>query len=171
MDIQNATFILGRNRSNNPIDDYVTDSRSNRINGDPHGGVFVTQIISLAQPATSLRVLVAANRQESADFRVFYRLFKVDSSDIPQSYTPFPGYDNLIDTDGDGFGDLVIDPYKNSGRPDAFVTPDTVRSFSEYQFTANNVDQFNGFSIKIVMSSTNESTPVKLKDFRCIALA
>ena len=171
MDIQNATFILGRNRSNNPIDDYVTDSRSNRINGDPHGGVFVTQIISLAQPATSLRVLVAANRQESADFRVFYRLFKADSSDIPQSYTPFPGYDNLIDTDGDGFGDLVIDPYKNSGRPDAFVAPDSVELFSEYQFTANNVDQFNGFSIKIVMSSTNESTPVKLKDFRCIALA
>jgi hypothetical protein len=171
MDIQNATFVLGRNRSNNPINDYVTDSRSNRINGDPHGGVFVTEIISLAQPATSLRVIVAANRQESADFRVFYRLFKADSSDIPQSYTPFPGYDNLIDTDGDGFGDLVIDPHKNSGRPDAFVTPDTAISFSEYQFTVNNVDQFNGFSIKIVMSSTNESTPVKLKDFRCIALA
>ena len=171
MDIQNATFVLGRNRSNNPISDYVLDSRSNKINGDPHGAVFVTQIISLAQPATSLRVLVAANRQPEADFRVFYRLFKADSSDIPQSYTAFPGYDNLIDTDGDGFGDLVIDQNKNSGRSDAFVSPDTPDSFSEYQFTANNLDQFNGFSIKIVMSSTNESSPVKLKDFRCIALA
>lgn len=171
MDIQNATFVLGRNRCNNPIADYVLDSRSNKIDGDPHGGVFVTQIISLAQPATSLRLLVAANRQASADFRAFYRLFKADSSDIPQSYTPFPGYDNLIDTDGDGFGDLVIDQSKNSGRADAFVVPDNPDSFSEYQFTANNLDQFNGFSIKIVMSSTNESTPVKLKDFRCIALA
>jgi len=171
MDIQNATFVLGRNRSNNPINDYVLDSRSNKINGDPHGSVFVTQIISLAQPATSLRVLVAANRQPEADFRVFYRLFKADSSDVPQSYIPFPGYDNLIDTDGDGYGDLVIDQNKNSGRADAFVTPDTPDSFSEYQFTANNLDQFNGFSIKIVMSSTNESTPVKLKDFRCVALA
>ena len=171
MDIQNATFVLGRNRSNNPISDYVLDSRSNKINGDPHGAVFVTQIISLAQPATSLRVLVAANRQPEADFRVFYRLFKADSSDIPQSYTAFPGYDNLIDTDGDGFGDLVIDQNKNSGRSDAFVSPDTPDSFSEYQFTANNLDQFNGFSIKIVMSSTNESSPAKLKDFRCIALA
>ena len=171
MDIQNATFVLGRNRSNNPIADYVIDSRSNKINGDPHGAVFVTQVISLAQPATSLRLLVAANRQTSADFRAFYRLFKADSSDIPQSYVPFPGYDNLIDTDGDGFGDLVIDQSKNSGRADAFVIPDNPDSFSEYQFTANNLDQFNGFSIKIVMSSTNESTPVKLKDFRCIALA
>ena len=171
MDIQNATFVLGRNRSNSPIIDYVLDPRSNKINGDPHGAVFVTQIISLSQPATSLRVLVAANRQPEADFRVFYRLFKADSSDIPQSYTPFPGYDNLIDTDGDGFGDLVIDQNKNSGRADAFVTANTPDSFSEYQFSANNLDQFNGFSIKIVMSSTNESTPVKLKDFRCIALA
>jgi len=171
MDIQNATFVLGRNKSNNPIRDYVTDSRSNMIDGDPHGGVFVTQIITLAQPATSLKVLVAANRQESADFRVFYRLFKADSSDIPQGYTPFPGYDNLIDTNGDGFGDVIIDPYKNSGRADAYVTPNNPTSFSEYQFTANNLEQFTGFSIKIVMSSTNESTPVKLKDFRCIALA
>jgi len=171
MDIQNATFILGRNRSNNPISDYVEDSRANQIIEDPHGGVFVTQVISLAQPATSLRVLIAANRQESADFRVFYRLFKADSSDIQQSYVPFPGYDNLIDTDGDGFGDRVINLNKNSGRADAFVSPNGPIGFSEYQFTANNLDQFNGFAIKIVMSSTNESTPVKLKDFRCIALA
>lgn len=171
MDIQNATFILGRNRINSPIDDYIIDDRSNKINGDPHGSVFVTQIISLQQPATSLRVIIAANRQESADIRAFYRLFKADSSEVPQSYVAFPGYDNLIDTDGDGFGDLVIDVTKNSGRADAFVTPDNPLSFSEYQFSANNLDQFTGFSIKIVMSSTNESTPVKLKDFRCIALA
>jgi hypothetical protein len=171
MDIQNSTFILGRNRSNNPISNYVDDSRSNQINNDPHGSVFVTELISIAQPATSLRVLVAANRQEGADFRVLYRLFKADSTDISQSYIPFPGYDNLIDTDGDGFGDRVIDLSKNSGRADAFVTPNDPVSYSEYQFTANNLDQFNGFAIKIVMSSTNESTPVKLKDFRCIALA
>lgn len=171
MDIQNATFILGRNRINNPISDYIVDDRSNKINGDPHGSIFVTQIISLQQPATSLRVLIAANRQESADIRAFYRLFKADSSEVPQSYVAFPGYDNLIDTDGDGFGDLIIDVTKNSGRSDAFVTPDTPVSFSEYQFSANNLDQFTGFSIKVVMSSTNESTPVKLKDFRCIALA
>ena len=28
------------------------------------------------------------------------------------------GYDNLIDTDGDGFGGRFIDPNKNSGRAD-----------------------------------------------------
>ena len=171
MDIQNATFILGRNKSNNPITDYTLDDRSNKVDGDPHGSVFVTKTISLEQPATSLRVIVAASRQEGADFRVFYRLFKADSSEVLQAYVPFPGYDNLLDTDGDGYGDRVIDPDKNSGRADAFVSPDRVDSYSEYQFTANNLDQFDAFAIKVVMSSTNESTPVKLKDFRCIALA
>ena len=63
MDTQNATFVLGRNKSNKPIDDYVADARSNDIDGDPHGAVFVTKGISLAQPATSLKVIIAANRQ------------------------------------------------------------------------------------------------------------
>jgi hypothetical protein len=77
----------------------------------------------------------------------------------------------MIDTDGDGFGDQVVDPNKNSGRADGFVAPNNAQTFSEYQFTANNLEQFDAFAIKVVLSSTNESTPVKLKDFRCIALA
>ena len=171
MDMQNATFVLGRNKSNSPIIDYVDDPRSNNIDGDPHGAIFVTKTISLAQPATSLRVMIAANRQEDADFRVFYKLIKADSSEVDQKFVPFPGWDNLIDDDGDGFGDRVIDPQKNSGRADAFVSPNDFEGFSEYQFTANNLDQFTAFAIKVVMSSKNESTPVRLKDFRAIALA
>ena len=77
----------------------------------------------------------------------------------------------MKDSDGDGFGDVVIDPERNSGRADAFVPPNDFQGFSEYQFSVNNVDQFTAFAIKIVMSSRNESTPVKLKDFRAIALA
>jgi len=171
MDIANASFVLGRNKVNKPISDYVADARSNRISGDPHSFVFVSNVISLEQPATSLKVIVAANRQVDADFRVLYRLFKADSTEVSQSYIPFPGYDNMKDTDGDGFGDRVISLDKNSGRADAFVLADNPDGFSEYQFTANNLDQFIGFSIKIVASSSNESTPPIFKDFRCVALA
>ena len=173
MDVQNATFILGRNKLNNPISDYVTDSRSNGLEDDPHGSVFVTKGVGLLQPATSLKVIVAAHRQEDADFRVFYKLFKSDSSEVDQAFIPFPGYDNLNDTDGDGFGDQIIDSNKNSGRADSYVAPNlnNENAFSEYQFSVDNLDQFNGFAIKIVTSSTNESAPVRLKDFRAIALA
>ena len=171
MDIQNSTFILGRNKVNKPILDYVTDDRSNKLSGDPHGCVFITDRIYLDAPATSLRVLVGANREEDADFRVFYRLFKADSSEVAQSYIPFPGYENLKDTDGDGYGDRVIDIDANTGSADAKVPASGTQSYSSYQFTANNLDQFNGFIIKVVTSSTNESTPVELRDFRVIALA
>ena len=77
----------------------------------------------------------------------------------------------MIDEDGDGFGDTVIDPANSDGRPDKFVAPNRFNEFSEYRFTADDLEQFNGFSIKIVMTSTNESVPVKLQDFRAIALA
>ena len=70
-----------------------------------------------------------------------------------------------------GFGDEIIDLGLNNGRADAYVPPNRLNEFSEYQFSVDNLEQFNAFAIKIVMSSTNESQPVKFKDFRAIALA
>ena len=77
----------------------------------------------------------------------------------------------MKDIDGDGYGDDVIDVGLNDGRADAPVKPNRINEFSEYQFTVDNLPEFNGFAIKVVMSSTNESTPVKIKDYRAIALA
>lgn len=171
IDTKNAIFILGRNRLNNPIVDYVTDDRSNRTSGDPHSSVYITKKVDLAQAATSLQVIVSACRPAEADFRVLYQLFKSDSSEITQSYVLFPGYDNLTDTTGNGYGNRVIDPSKNTGRADAFVRASNDNEFLDYQFTAHDLDPFSGFIIKVVMSSTNESARVRLKDFRAIALA
>ena len=173
LDVKNATFILGRNKINNPIglENYATDSRTNQLEDDPHGSVFVTRRVDLEQPATSLKVLVGASVQPEADFRVFYRLFSADSSEVSQTYRPFPGYKNMIDTDGDGFGNTAIDLALNDGRPDKFVSANSFGRFSDYQFTAEDLEQFTGFVIKIVMISTNESFPVTLKDFRALALA
>ena len=173
LDIKNATFVLGRNKINNPVgqDGYASDIGTTELNGDRHGSIFVSNRVNLKQPATSIKVLVAANRQPEADFRVYYRLFTADSTEVSQSYRAFPGYKNLIDTDGDGFGDEIIDINLNDGRPDAYVQPNGLNDFSEYQFTINDLEQFSGFTIKIVMASTNECVPVRLKDFRAIALA
>ena len=131
----------------------------------------VSNKVNLAQPATSIKVLVAANRQPEADFRVYYRLYTADSSEVSQSYRPFPGHENLVDIDGDGFGDQIIDLGMSDGRPDAFVKANGQDDFSEYQFSIEDLEQFSGFSIKIVMTSTNECVPIRLKDFRAIALA
>jgi len=171
LDVKNATFILGRNKINKPISDYGTDVRSKQIKNDPHGSIFVSSIVNLQQPATSLKVLVGASVLPDADFRVYYRLYSEDSSEVSTTYRAFPGYTNMIDTNGDGFGDEIIDLGLNNGRADAYVPPNRLNEFSEYQFSVDNLEQFNAFAIKIVMSSTNESQPVKFKDFRAIALA
>ena len=173
LDIKNANFILGRNKINNPVgqDGYSSDIGTTELNGDRHGSIFVSNRVNLKQPATSIKVLVGANRQPEADFRAYYRLFTADSTEVSQSYRPFPGYNNLIDTDGDGFGNEIIDPNMSDGRPDAYVKPNGLNDFSEYQFSIDNLEQFSGFTIKIVMASTNECVPVRLKDFRAIALA
>ena len=167
----NATIIYGRNRLNNPISDYAFDGRVNLIQEDPHTAVYVTNRVDLEQPASSIKVLVSSYRHSSADFRVLYQLFRADSNGVEQAYELFPGYDNLTDTNGDGYGDSVIDSTLNNGRPDAFVRPSNEGEFLEYQFSADELEQFTGFKIKIVMSGTNEARAPRFKDLRVIALA
>ena len=171
VDLQNSIIVLRRNRLNNPVSDYSSDGRIKKIGFDPHAASYVSNQINLKQPSTSLKVFLTAYRDETADFRVLYRTIKPDSSEIEQSYQLFPGYDNLIDTNGDGIGDSIIDPSNNSGRPDVFVRSSGIDEFLEYQYTADNLDPFTGFIIKIVMSGTNESRPPRFKDLRVISLA
>ena len=173
LDIKNATFVYGRNKINNPVglENYASDSRTNSIDSDPHGSRFVTEMTHLTQPATSLKVLLSANRAPEADFRVFYRLITADSTEVGTTFRPFPGYKNMKDLDGDGFGDEVIDEANNDGRPDQFVAANADDEFSDYQFSVDELEQFSGFVIKIVMITTNESEAPRFRDFRAIALA
>ena len=91
LDVKNATFILGRNKINNPLSIIMLlIAEQITIKDDPHGSIFVSSVVNLQQPATSLKVLVGASVQPEADFRVFYRLFSEDSSEVSQTYRPFP---------------------------------------------------------------------------------
>jgi hypothetical protein len=155
-------------RLNSPVSDYALDGRSNSILDDPHAVAYVSRAVNLANPATSLKVILSAYRHESADFRVLYSLFRPDSSEIDQSFELFPGYDNLSYTTSAGYS--VIDPAKNSGRPDTFVSSSLDNQFKEYEFTADNLGLFNGYVIKIVMSGTNQAYPPRIKELRTIAV-
>ena len=171
IDLNTTNITLRRSLLNNPITDYVTDGRVNELNNDPHAAVYLSRRINIAQPATSLKVLVAANRPASADFRVLYRLFRPDSSGVEPTFDLFPGYDNLIDTDGDGFGDTIVDDSLKTGKADAEVRASKTGEFLEYQFSIDNLSPFSGYQIKIVMSGTDEANPPEFKDLRTIALA
>ena len=172
IDVKNSTFTFGRSRLNNPIENYAGNTAITKGDGsDPHASSFVSKEVLLQKPATSLKVFVSANRKDTCDFRVLYKLVSADSSEVDKNYRLFPGYDNLKDTDGDGVGDTIIDPNKNSGLPDTFVTTNVGEEYSEYEFTADNLEEFTGFKLKIVFSSTNESNPVLISDIRALALS
>ena len=171
LDTQNGFLILNRNRINNPITDYVSDGRVNLVSGDPHTSIYISNRINLKQPATSLKVLLGAYRPEQTDFRVLYQIFKTGSGEVEPAFELFPGYDNLKDTDGDGYGDFVINSNLNNGKPDAYIQPSRIDEFLEYQYTIDNLDPFTSYAIKIVMTSTNEAKIPKFKDLRTLALA
>ena len=171
VDTMNSSIVYIRNRLNKPIDNYANDVRVKLNSNDPHAGVYISNRVDLKNPATSLQVIISAQRAESADFRVLYKLFNTEVSEGEQSYELFPGFDNLRDTTGDGFGDEVISVAGNSGRPDAKVPSSTGGEFLEYQFTADNLTEFTGFVIKVVFNGTNEAEAPRFSDLRAIALA
>ena len=171
VDTANGTIIYTRNRLNKPVTDFVTDERVKLISGDPHSSIYISNRVDLKQPATSLKVFVSSDRRESADFRALFKLFRSDSEGVEQSFNLFPGFDNLKDTDGDGFGDEVVDLAKNSGKPDALTPASVDGEFVEYVFTVDDLSEFTGFQIKLDISGSNEAEAPRFKDLRVIALA
>ena len=159
-------------RLNSPIgaDNYPTDNRVNSVVDDPHSAVYYSNTVRLSKPATSLKILLNAFRPESSDIRVLYRLERMDSSGVVGEFELFPGYKNLIDNDEDGFGDIVIDEVKNDGRSDSFVGPSVSNRFLDYRYTVDNLDLFNGYTIKIVMSGTNQAQPPRIRELRSVAV-
>jgi hypothetical protein len=161
------------NLLNQPITDYTNDNRVNSYLNDPNAAVYVSNEVRLTQQASSLKVIFSAYRHSSADIRVLYSLIRPDSSEISQSFELFPGYDNLtIDSNQDGYPD-IIDPFKNSGRPDIFVPASNENKFLEYQFThypAYSLDLFSGYRIKIIMSGTDQAHAPRIKELRTIAI-
>jgi len=167
---KDSSVLLLSNSLNNPISDYINDRRVNSIANDPHSSIYVSNTIRLEQPATSLKVILSAYRPDSADFRVLYSLIRPDSSEVEQTFELFPGYNNLtIDSNQDGYLD-VVDPSQNSGLPDKFVPSSLENQFLEYEFTASNLGDFSGYTIKIVMSGTNQANPPRFADLRSIAI-
>ena len=135
---------------------------------DPHAAIYISNTIRLKNAANSLKVVLTAFRPESSDFRVLYSLIRPDSAEIDQAFELFPGFKNVTEVTGSGFA--VIDESKNDGRPDTLVTPSSFNNFKEYEFTADGLPEFVGYTIKIVMSGTNQARPPRLSELRTIAI-
>ena len=149
IDLSRLNVILHSNLVDQPVDNFETNNQIRFSGLDPHHGVYETKKIDLEFPSNGLFVKFDGHRDEEADIKVLFKLFRNDSSNDGQIYTPF----NI------------------DGSSDKFVKPNIkTNSFSEYKFTANNLPQFNGFMIKVIMTSTNQAKPPRIKNFRSIAL-
>ena len=81
-------------------------------------------------------------------------------------------YKLLRSDDSSDFDEIGYNFFNTTGAPDTVVNPSLdVDDFKEYEYTANNLDEFIAFAIKIVMQGTNSSEPPRIRDLRAIALA
>lgn len=169
--LDNCVTKFSSYRINNPIANYPQDSRVNEILDFTHNTVYYSNVVYLSKSSTSLKVILSAYRPITSEIRVLYSLIMPDSYEIDQSFTLFPGYNNLtIDNNQDGFLD-VINISLNDGLSDFKVNASLEGEFRDYEFTAPNLPQFTGFVIKAVMTSTDQSNPPIIKNIRAIALA
>ena len=72
----------------------------------------------------------------------------------------------------------IVDFSKNSGLPDRLISKTDVLEYDslllpykDQEFTIENLHSFKFFSIKVIGTSTNQSYPPRIRDFRAIALA
>jgi len=149
VDLDTTNIILMSNLVDDKVSDYVTDSRVNIPGFDPNSAIYETKKINLEFPSNSLYVQFDGHRDAESDIKVFYKLYREDSSEYQQIYLPF----------------------NSDGSSDKEVQPNTlINNFSEYKYTAENLPQFNSFMIKVVMTSTNQAKPPRIKNLRTIAL-
>ena len=149
VDLDTTNIIAVSNLVNDKVEDYETDSRVNIPGFDPNAAIYETRRIDLEFASNSLFVQFDGHRGADANIRLFYKLYRKDGNDANQVYVPF---------NTTGVSDKTVNPNE------------TDNGFSEYKFTAENTPQFNGFMIKVVMTSKNQADAPRIKNFRAIAL-
>ena len=171
IDLDHSSVVFVSNRVNAPINDYANDPRVNGVLNDPNSLMYVTKLITLENPATSLRVYIDGYVSNYNDIRMFYALNQNTTAD-QTLFVPFPGYNNI-----DDFGN-VINPSISDGtsdiqirKSDSYTQEPSVNQFKEYTFTIDKLQPFNNFRIKLIGTSTNQSVVPQFRNLRVIALA
>ena len=149
VDLENPNIVAISNLVDDKVEDFETASGPKIPGSDPNTAIYETKMINLEFVSNSLLVQFDGHREAEGDIRVFYKLIRGDGDDDHSTYIPF----------------------NTNGLPDKVVNPNRTRNtFSEYKFTAENTAQFKQFMIKVVMTSTNQAKPPRIKNFRSIAL-
>jgi hypothetical protein len=106
--------------------------------------------VNLAEAAVGLKIILAANRPDESDFKMYYR---VATSDEVLSEKSFILVDKEVEISADNNPNI----------------------FRDYEYLVGGLDgtldSFTKFQVKIVMTTTNSSSVPTFRDLRVIALA
>lgn len=151
IDLQRCSMGLIHNR----IDDQAINTPFIEVaETDPRNGTHlakhITNVITLAQQATGIKILLAANRPAAASFDVYYRT----NAEV----------ENIFDEDW-----VLLSPESN------MPSDENSSVFREYRYLAGGdtgtLLAYDELQIKIVFKSTNSAKVPVIQDLRVIALA
>ena len=142
-----ANRLNNRTSGTSPHTPFVDPTKPD---GDSNAMVYCTRKVSLKTPAQGLRVTADFFRPPTTDLKVLYKVLNNDDE------TPFD--------------DLGWRYFNTNGAPDVSTEADA-RNFKEYEFTADDLNEFSAFSIKIVGQGTNTCAVPMVSALRCIAIA
>ena len=172
IDDAQTLVMLTSNLINNPIgldndEGYANDFYVRSLDNDKHAAVYLSKPVKLKLPANSIKVILSASVTSESDVRVLYQTFRSDSPNSGSSFDLFPGSSNYT-VDGQGIK-RVVDASQNNGSSDSKVIKTSDASFKDYEFSVDDLADFDAFAIKIVMSASNQANPPLIKDLRAIA--
>jgi len=158
IDLERVFAITTTNRINSPYNDddliYVTKRGIKKEVLFDHDCVYVTKIVQLENPATSLQVQLLGYRPSGSRIRAQFRLFRNDSPSRRHDFVNFNAHG------------------KPDTNPGISATKDPViTDYDDYKWTSIGLPLFNSFQVRIIMSTINQAQPPKIKDLRVIALA
>lgn len=147
-----ANTIMNRIDSVSSSGDISTNATyvpSEEPEGDNNSAIYCTRLIQLENPATQLKVIFDGFKPAGTalgEIKTYYKLLKAD---------------NTLPTEELGWTE-----FDTSNVPDADSS-----KFRSYEYDADNLEEFLGFSVKIVMKSKDTTQPCAIRAFRGLALA
>jgi hypothetical protein len=153
IDTSRLSAHLIRNRLYSPVSgvtpDFVADTTNTGGSGPAQ---YITRAVILENGSTSLDIRISAHVQSTSEVELFYRLSNAD--------------------DARKMGDLGWIGFNGDGSPDKALPPsDDDVTFREFQYSAEGLNSFTAFQLKIILKGTSSSYPPRVKDMRGIALA
>ncbi len=146
--------------SNDKVVAKITNTVNFREDTDNEGGsassTYLTRPVNLANASTALEIRVDASVRVTGTIEAYFRTS--GGEEVRQ------------------LKDIGYTAFNSTGAPDTAVTPSEGNnvqdsSFNEHKFSVSDLPEFSSFQIKLVMKGTVSSYPVRIKDFRAIALA